>query len=79
MINDPQKRRSLASAPNTDKAQRKNSTDTLSRIAREFIGMAIAAAIFAASVWTSVFGMTGQFGPTPEVGFTLAEVGADGR
>ena len=78
-MTEPSKRRSLASAPNTDKAQRKNSADTLSRFAREFIGMAIAAAIFAASVWTSVFGMTGQFGPTPEVGYMLAEVGADER
>ena len=79
MIRDPQKRRSLASAPNTDKAQRKNSNATLSQITREILGTLLAAAIFAASVWTSVFGMTGQFGPTQEVGYMLAEVNQDGR
>ena len=78
-MTEPQKRRSLASAPNTDKAQRKNSNETLSQITREILGTLLAAAIFAASVWSSVFGMTGQFGPTPEAGFTLAGVGADER
>ena len=64
---------------NRDTAQNKNSADTVSRFVREILGTILAAAIFAASVWTSVFGMTGQFGPPTEVGFTLAGVGADER
>ena len=64
---------------NSTRASNRNSADTVSRFVREILGMVIAAAIFAASVWSSVFGMTGQFGPTPEVGFTLAGVGADER
>ena len=57
----------------------RNSNETISHLAREILGTLLAAAIFAASVWSSVFGMTGQFGPTPEVGFTLAGVDADDR
>ena len=64
---------------NSTRAGKKNSTATLSRITREILGTLLAALIFAASVWTSVFGMTGQFGPGPEAGFTLAGVGADGQ
>ena len=45
------------------------------RLAREIISMVLAALIFAASVWTSVFGMSGQFGPTHEAGVMLAGVG----
>jgi hypothetical protein len=78
-MTEPQKRRSPESAPHRFRAQSKNSPDTLSRSAREIAATILAAVIFAASVWSSVFGMTGQFGPTPEVGYKLAGVGADGR
>ena len=44
---------------------------------REFISMILAALIFAASVWSSVFGMTGQFGPTSEVIGMMAGGGSD--
>ena len=64
---------------NSTRASKKNSNETISHLAREILGTLLAAAIFAASVWTSVFGMTGQFGPTPDVSFTLAGVGADGQ
>ena len=64
-----------------DTAQNKNSAVTVSHLAREILGMVIAALIFAASVWTSVFGATGQFGPGPEISINerLAAGGIDGR
>ena len=57
----------------------RNTNETISHLAREILGTLLAALIFSASVWSSVFGMAGQFGPTLEVGYMLAGVGADGQ
>ena len=46
---------------------------------RECIAIAVVGALLAVLFVDSVVGMSGQFGPTPEVGFRLAGVGADGR
>ena len=79
MTRDPQKHGGPGESANSTRASKKNSTATLSRITREILSTLLAALIFAASVWSSVFGMTGQFGPTLEVGYMLAGVGADDR
>lgn len=79
MIREPQKHGGPGSATNTTEAQSKNSTATLSRIAREIAALVTIGLMVGTMFWSAVFGMTGHFGPTPEVGFTLAGVGADGQ
>jgi hypothetical protein len=63
-------------APYHEKPASKNKRHH-STLVREFIGMAIAALIFAATMWSSVFGMSGGFAPTSEVVLAAAGVGAD--
>ena len=81
MINDPQKRRSLASAPNTDKAQRKNSNETISHLAREIVAIVTIGLMVGTMFWSAVFGMTGNLGPGPDISINerLAAGGSDGR
>lgn len=80
-MTEPQKRRSPASAPHTDQAQRKNSTATLSRITREIAAILAIGAMVGTMFWTSVFGMTGNLGPGPDISINerLAAGGSDGR
>lgn len=79
MNNDPQKRRSLASAPHTDKARNQKQQRQFTTIVREIIAIVTVGILLAVIMVNSVLGMSGQFGPTSEVGFTLAGVGDDGR
>jgi hypothetical protein len=60
------------SKPAIKKVSAVNSTT----LAREIIGMAIAAAIFAATMWSSVFGMSGGF-DHPEAVIVAAGVADD--
>jgi hypothetical protein len=57
------KRRSPDSAPHTDRATKRKQQRQFTAIVREIVGMPLAAAIFTASVWTSVFGMAGMDQP----------------
>ena len=79
MTRDPQKHESPGSATNTTEAKSKNSAETISHLAREIAAILAVGAMVGVMFWQSVFGMTGQFGPGPEVGYTLAGVGADER
>jgi hypothetical protein len=47
--------------PHHEKPASKNKRQQYSRIAQEVVSMILAAAIFTASVWTSVFGAAGVF------------------
>jgi hypothetical protein len=46
-------------------------------LAREIIGTLMAAIIFSASMWMSVFGMTGGVGQSSDAGYVLAGVASD--
>ena len=60
-------RKSPESAPHTRRAIRKNSTVTLSRLVREVVATLTIGAMVATMLWSSVFGMSGNFGPGPEI------------
>ncbi len=51
-------------------AIRKTSKDILT----EILGTLMAAAIFAATMWSSAFGMSGGFDPSSDAGYMLAGV-----
>ena len=65
--------------PYHEKPAPKNKQSQYSRIASEILSMILAALIFSASVWTSVFGASGGFAPTQEAIGMMAGVGANGR
>jgi len=48
-------------------------------IAREITGTIMAALIFSASMWLSVFGMNGGLDQSSDAGYMLAGVAIDGR
>lgn len=75
------KRKSPESAPHTRRAIRKNNTDTLSRLTREVVATLAIGVMVATIMWTSVFGMSGNFGPGPEITINeqLAAGGEYGR
>jgi hypothetical protein len=66
------KRRSPDSAPHTDRATNQKQQRQFTAIVREIVGMLLAAAIFSATVWQSVFGMVDI--DQPEASIMLAEV-----
>lgn len=71
-------RKSPGAATNSAEAPQKKQQTQYTAVVREILGTVLAALIFAASVWTSVFGMSGDSGHI-ETGFTLAGVATDGR
>lgn len=66
---------------NSTRASKKKSTATLSRITREIAAILAIGAMVGVMFWQSVFGMSGQFGPGPDISINerLAAGGADGR
>ena len=75
---DPGKAKGPTGTRHTDEAQKQKQPAQYTVI-REVIAIAVIGALLAVLFVDSVVGMSGQFGPTPEVGFTLAGVGSDGR
>ena len=75
-------RKGPGTAANSTEA-RKHSTGTKSTsIVREIAAVLTVGAMMATMFWTSVFGMTGQFGPGPEITVNerlAAAGGADGQ
>lgn len=67
------KTRKPRTAGNGARAQIKTGTCN-STLFREIVSIAIVGVLLAVLFVDSVVGMSGQFGPTPEVGFALAEV-----
>lgn len=64
---------------NCTRATNQKRHTNLTRLTREIAAILAIGAMVGTMFWTSVFGMAGQFGPTPEVGYMLAGVGDDGR
>lgn len=67
---------------NTTRAKSETSTAAnFTRIVREIVAVLTVGAMMATMFWTSVFGMTGQFGPGPEISINerLAAGGDDGQ
>ena len=57
----------------------KNKRSQYTSIVRELTGTIMAALIFSASMWLSVFGMTCEFDQSSDAGYMLAGVAIDGR
>lgn len=70
---DPQTRRSPGNAPHAPEAHKEKQHNHLTKAGKEIAGTVVAALIFAASMWSSVFGMTGAFDHM-EPGMVLAGV-----
>jgi hypothetical protein len=62
-------------------AIKNTSTVTLSRLVREVVATLTIGAMVATMLWSSVFGMSGNFGPGPEITINerLAAGGGNGR
>ena len=75
---DPGKAKGPTGTRHTDEAQKQKQPAQYTVI-REFVSIAVVGALLAVLMVDSVVGMSGQFGPTSEVGYMLAGVDQHGR